>query len=303
MTFKDMLDIVEIRTKVVSLCTLMVAIAYVFCQSGTVNPVLLGLLVLAALLVDMGTTGFNTWFDYWQGTDSLSWNMEPAKVLVHKGVNPSQALLVSVLCYALALVPGILIAIWVGPWVVFWGAGCMVVGFCYTGGPWPISRGPAGEFFAGGFLGGVLFLISIRILGVGWTNGHILAALPLTCWIGAILAFNNLCDREGDGLVGRRTIAVLAGPKAGKAYAWTWLYAGVAILVGLPLAGGTGWYLSLAGVAGALATLPVCRRMEQGGYNHATKGPVMQGILRIFLTLAAAETAGLLACRFLPRIG
>jgi len=48
-------------------------------------------------------------------------------------------------------------------YLVLIGSFCMGVGFIYTGGPYPISRTPLGELFAGGFLGTVLFLISFYV--------------------------------------------------------------------------------------------------------------------------------------------
>jgi 1,4-dihydroxy-2-naphthoate octaprenyltransferase len=84
---------------------------------------------LATLLVDMGTTGFNTFFDYWRGTDNIVHTKEQEKVLVHEGVSPFMALLVSLVLFGVAALLGLYLA-WMTSWkLILVGGACMLVAF------------------------------------------------------------------------------------------------------------------------------------------------------------------------------
>ena len=86
-----------------------------------------------------------------------------------------------------------------------------MVGFLYTGGPYPISRTPFGELFAGGFLGSLLFVLSYYVQTLTFKWSAIVVSLPLLLLIGEILMVNNSCDRIADEIAGRRTLAILLG--------------------------------------------------------------------------------------------
>lgn len=209
--------IVEMRTKIISMGTFVCASIYAFSLQGSLNIVNFMVMGFATLFVDMGTTGFNTFFDYWRGTDNATYNKEQDKVLVHEKVSPISALLVSVLLFILAAILGLYLA-WVTSWyLILVGGTCMLVGFFYTGGPFPISRTPLGELFAGLFLGTILFLISLYVQGIALTLKEVVVTLPFFLLIAMILSVNNACDLEGDTASGRKTLAIVLGKK--KAFA------------------------------------------------------------------------------------
>jgi len=67
MTFFHFLRIVEIRTKIVSVSSLLIGTAFVFYSRIPFDPTAFVLLVISVLAIDMGTTAFNTFFDYLSG--------------------------------------------------------------------------------------------------------------------------------------------------------------------------------------------------------------------------------------------
>lgn len=288
MTLRQFFAIVEIRTKIVSVSTYVLASLYVLSQTGRLDPLKAVLMFIAMLLVDMGTTGFNTFFDFRRGVDTAKYNREESKVVVHEGVPWGWALLTSVFLFALAVPFGIALAFLAGWPVIPVGAGCMAVGFLYTGGPYPISRTPAGELFAGGTMGGVLFLL-IFFIHAGVPDGRtVLASLPSTLLIAAILTVNNTCDMDGDRAAGRRTLSIVLGRRGGEAAAVLEVAAGFALL----FLGGVFGYAPLWTPA---AVLPFAilsglelRTMHRRGYSHETKGPSMGGISKIFMLFTAA---------------
>jgi len=67
----DVLQIVDIRTKIVSVSSLAIGTAYAVYATHTFSPLLFVAMLLATLLVDMGTTGFNSYYDF--RTASTRW--------------------------------------------------------------------------------------------------------------------------------------------------------------------------------------------------------------------------------------
>ncbi len=288
---RDFFAVVEMRTKLVSVTTLTSAILYVWWRSGFPEPMPLVLMWAASLAVDMGTTAFNNYFDYLRGTDRHRDISEPDKIVARGTVGHSFAFWSAFWCFSAAVLLGFFVALSSTLWIIPVGVVCMLAGFCYTGGPFPISRTPVGELFAGGFLGMVLFAIANRAWGVPLDGSVILAALPSSLWIAAILMVNNTCDITGDRDAGRRTLAILLGPKAGELFVIIYGIAGFASGIAAALAGVfPRAHLATLAVS-LLGVVPFWLAMHRDGYSHATKGRNMERILKILLI----STIGLLA--------
>jgi 1,4-dihydroxy-2-naphthoate octaprenyltransferase len=285
-------SVVELRTKLVSVSTLCLATAFVSWRSGFPDLLPYLLMWTATLAVDMGTTAFNNYYDYWRGTDRHRDIDEPDKVLIHAGVEPGFAFWSAFWCFTAAVVFGLAIAFTGHLWVIPVGAACMAVGFLYTGGPFPISRTPFGELFAGGCLGFVLFAIACGVWGMPPDATVILAGLPSAFVIASILTVNNTCDIEGDTAAGRRTLSILLGAKGGEIVVI--LLALSALAVGVY--GGFAGYLPRAVawtmLAGSVPYGLRLREMHRAGFSHATKGPNMGRILSCLLIFSAFMAAG-----------
>ena len=303
MTLQGFLRIVEIRTKIVSVSAVAIGTAFAALHVPTLDIRTFLVFFSAVLAVDMATTGFNTFFDFFFGVDRKDTNRESDKVLVHQGVAAGPALLVSLSLYGVAMVLGVVLAVVATPWVIPIGAACMVVGFAYNAGPLPISRTPVGELFAGGFLGWVLVTLTVFTqspqslpTGTGWVG------LPSLLLVASILTVNNTCDIDGDLKAGRKTLSIVLGRRGGE----------VLVYVLGVLGFGTGVTLALVGIvppitAGGLIvaaglSLPHYVAMHRNGYSHATKGPSMGRITRIFrwYSLGYAVPMALVAAKLVP---
>jgi 1,4-dihydroxy-2-naphthoate octaprenyltransferase len=240
-------------------------------------------MLLAVLFVDMGTTGFNSYFDFINGTDRAQYNLEKDKVLVHEGVSPSLALLISVTLFILAAILGLLLAHWTSYWLIPIGGVSMMVGFLYTGGPYPISRTPFGELFAGGFLGSLLFVLSYYVQTLTFKWSAIVVSLPLLLLIGEILMVNNSCDRIADEIAGRRTLAILLGEQKSVIASRSILLGALLVQLLLPLLGLIPMVTLFFTIGGALLALPIWVKMEKRGFSLETKGISMGGISKIYL--------------------
>lgn len=300
MTWNTFLRIVEIRTKIVSVSTFVLALLSAQWLLGSVPWHLALLLFIAVLAVDMGTTAFNTFFDYEKGVDAKSTNREADKVLVHNKVAPGYALVTALGLFAFASVLGLFLVLWTGWPLLVLGAASLVVAFLYSGGPRPISSTPWGEFFAGFFLGTILWVVVVYVLAAPdhwpddwWWRVPVLS-LPSFFFIASILTVNNCCDREGDAQAGRRTLAILWGPRANSLVLIqplvAYLTLGILALVGL-----LPWTFLIVAVVGPGLTIVFWRGMFARGFSHATKGPNMGAVSQTFLVYTLVSVAGWVA--------
>lgn len=278
----------EIRTKVISVSGFVTGAAYAWYTYGPPDGAVLLVMGAAVLAVDMATTGFNTFFDYFHGVDRRDLNREADKVLVHQGVPAGTALLVSLVLYGIGVVLGIVLAVIATPWVVPIGALCMAVGFLYNGGPLPISRTPAGELFAGGFLGWVLVTLTVFVLAPRpFGGGDLLVGVPSFLFVASILTVNNTCDIDGDRKAGRLTLSIVLGRTAGETVVYLlgalgFLFTGFLVWRGV-FPGAV-----LYGVApAAVLSVPIYVGMHRRGYSHGTKGASMGAISKVFVLFSA----------------
>jgi 1,4-dihydroxy-2-naphthoate polyprenyltransferase len=300
-TFYQLMRIVEIRTKLISISGFGIGAVYSWYRSGSLDPVVFLVMLGGVLAVDMATTGFNTFFDFFHGVDRRDLNRESDKVLVHQGVPAGTALLVSLVLYALAVVLGIVLALITTPWVIPIGALSMAIGFLYNAGPLPLSRTPLGELFAGGFLGWVLVTLTVFVFrqgaGAVAAGAHVagaagagamapqdlLAGIPSMLMVASILTVNNTCDIDGDRKAGRKTLSILLGRRAGEVLVYL-LGGGTFVLTGLY--GYTGILprtILFGTIPAALLSIPVYVGMHRRGYSHETKGPSMGAVSKVFL--------------------
>ena len=293
MNARQFFGIVELRTKIVSLSTFSISLLYALWRQGQVSPLRAALVCVAALAVDMGTTGFNSYFDWYRNVDDRRYNREDGKVLIHEGVSPGTALGVSLGCYAAAIILGLLLTILADPLVLVLGALSLLVGFLYSGGPWPISATPAGELFAGGFLGSAFFLINVYILTGSLSPADFLASLPQSLFIGAILSTNNACDMVGDKAAGRRTLAIVLGRKLAPWLIYLQTAAGTVLLVVLGVSGRLPCAVAVSAVPAVILVFVLLRQMHLRGYCHETKGISMGGTSKVFLVMSFAQGVGM----------
>lgn len=295
MTLYQFARIVEIRTKVVSVSAYLIGTLLAVYRTGSFDVAAGVVMFLAVLAVDMGTTGFNSFFDYYRGVDSRETNREKDKVLVHQGVPPGVALLVSLALFGLAMPLGIVLAVLTGWEIIPVGALCMAVGYFYNGGPLPISRTPLGELAAGGFLGSLLLLLSFWVQQGALTSEALLVSLPSLFLVASILTVNNTCDIAGDSQAGRKTLSILLGPGAAPWLIYLLGASGFVLTIYNSYSGVLpAWCGYLTLVAAPLIILEY-RKMHRRGYSHETKGPSMGSISKVFIIYTAVVVVPLLA--------
>jgi 1,4-dihydroxy-2-naphthoate polyprenyltransferase len=284
----NFLAVVEIRTKLVSVSTLALATSYVSWRKAFPDLFLFILMWTATLAVDMGTTAFNNYFDYLRGTDNYRDINEPDKVLIHSGVEPAFAFWSAFWCFVAAITLGFAIAFTGRWWVLPAGLACMTVGFLYTGGPFPISRTPFGELFAGGCLGLALFAIACGVWSVSIDAAVLVAGLPSMFLVAAILTVNNTCDIQGDKAAGRKTFSVVVGEKGGESLVLILVVLSILATLLASFAGILPRSVFFTAFLGSFILLRFCWEMHHDGFSHATKGKNMKRILfcLVFFTIS-----------------
>jgi 1,4-dihydroxy-2-naphthoate octaprenyltransferase len=295
LTLADAGRLVELRTKIVSASSVLIGFAWAAIAGDSFSPAVAALFASATFLVDAGTAGFNSYFDFVRGVDTEATDHEGYKVLVHRRVDPRIALDIAGGLFAAAAALGLVLGAIVGYEVVGVGAVCMAIAFFYSGGPRPIANTPAGEWFAGGVLGWVLIALASYVEQRSVDPRVLLLGVPSSVLIACILTVNNTCDIEGDRKAGRRTLSIVLGEPGSRTLIDAMLIATFALALALiPLHVLPSWAAAPL-VAAAAVAWGISRRMRARGYCHATKGASMRDISIAFVayTLAMVTAIGL----------
>ncbi|WP_211227885.1 prenyltransferase [Spirochaeta cellobiosiphila] len=282
----------EIRTKIVSVSTLLISTLYILFSTTRLSPLKLLLMVIASLAIDMGTTAFNTYFDYTKGVDHIKTNQEADKVLIHGGVSKWTAFWTAWILFLIAGCLGLILTFLTGWPLLMAGGICMLIGYFYTAGPRPISSTPFGELFAGGAMGTGIFLINIYIQKGYLTGWDLLFSIPSTLMIASILTVNNTCDREGDIQAGRKTLSILLGPSKSVILLFTEVL--LAHILLLFILGSHNLWMSIPVVFVLIWEIYDLIKMKGKGFNHTRKGPSMGGITKIFMKYTFGYSTGLI---------
>ncbi len=168
------------------------------------------LFLLACLLIQAATNLFNEYYDYKHGLDKV--DSEGISGSIVKGnLSPKEVMVGALVLYALAFLLGLILTFMTSIYVLVVGLVCMLAGYFYTGGKYPIAYSPFGEVVSGFFMGTIIIALSFYFQ-TGYVNADIIVvSLPLFIMIGAILLANNIRDLDNDKESGRRTYAILVG--------------------------------------------------------------------------------------------
>lgn len=176
----------------------------------TINWLLFFAMLLASILIQTATNLFNEYYDFVRGLDTEE-SVGISGSIVRDGIKPKTIRNLAFLLYIIAALLGVYICSESSWWIVVIGLFCMAIGYLYTGGPLPISSTPLGEIASGLMMGTFIIGISFYIQTGTLTGQVILISLPVMIFIGCINMANNIRDRDGDKIGGRKTIPVLLG--------------------------------------------------------------------------------------------
>ncbi|MGM9948774.1 MAG: 1,4-dihydroxy-2-naphthoate polyprenyltransferase [Lysinibacillus sp.] len=176
----------------------------------TINFLLFFAMLLASMLIQAATNMFNEYYDYKLGLDNEN-SVGIGGTIVRHGVAPGTIMAIALSFYGIALLLGIYICAMSSWWLAAVGLVCMLIGYLYTGGPYPIAYSPFGELVSGLVMGMGIVLIAFFIQTNTVTLEAVLLSVPSMILVGAIMLSNNIRDIVGDTEGGRKTMAILVG--------------------------------------------------------------------------------------------
>ncbi|PAF18002.1 1,4-dihydroxy-2-naphthoate octaprenyltransferase [Terribacillus saccharophilus] len=184
---------------------------------GKINWLLFGAMLLACMLIQCATNMFNEYYDFVRGLDNEQ-SVGIGGTIVRDGIKPKTVLSLALTFYAISMLLGVYICMESSWYIALIGLACMLCGYLYTGGPYPISYTPFGELTSGVFMGAIIICITYYIQTLTLTGNVVLISIPVTIFIACINFANNLRDHDGDKVNGRRTVAILLGRKKGVTF-------------------------------------------------------------------------------------
>ncbi len=168
--------------------------------------------LFGAIAIQVGTNFVNDVYDFEKGADTES-RLGPTRAVQSGLLSARQVRAGALASFGAAMLIGAYL-IGVAGWAVLAiGVASIAAGIAYTAGPWPLAYLGLGDLFVMVFFGfvavcGTAFVQAAAIPPLAWA-----AALPVGALSTAILAVNNLRDREQDARARKRTLAVRLGKR------------------------------------------------------------------------------------------
>ena len=226
---KDIIELVELRTKIASVIPFVVGLLYSIWTFGNFNAVNMVLFFIGMVCFDMATTVMNNLMDYVKAKNETYRQEE--NIIGTSSLTVKQAAMIFGSLVGVATIIGIILVMRTNIILLFVGMLCFVIGIFYTFGPIPISRMPLGEVLSGVTMGFGIFWIVIFLNSpessfawMGLEEGMlvvrlalldhfkvVLLSLPLVCTVANIMLSNNLCDLETDITNHRYTLVYYIG--------------------------------------------------------------------------------------------
>lgn len=205
--------VMAFRPKTLTACLVpvLVATALVKGLGSAPNMQVFTLTLLASFFIQIGTNLVNDAVDFKKGADTEK-RIGPQRVTQSGLFTYKQVMIAAGLCFALAVACGVPLVIQGGMPILAVGIFSVLMGYAYTGGPFPLAYLGLGELFV------ILFFGIIAVMGVyflhtdgGWGTVSFWPGLQVGFHATVLIAINNLRDAEGDRLVHKNTLAVRMG--------------------------------------------------------------------------------------------
>lgn len=203
------------KTLFAAAAPVVVGTALAFAQGVGHWPAALAAL-LGSLLIQIGTNFTNDYVDFFRGADRAD-RLGPTRVTQAGMVTPVAMRRATILVFALAVAVGLYLVWRGGLPILLVGVLAILSGILYTAGPYPLAYLGAADLFVLIFFGFVAVAGTYYVQALTVTPAVLLAGLGPGLYSTAILAVNNLRDREQDARAGKRTLAVRFGREFARA--------------------------------------------------------------------------------------
>jgi len=174
------------------------------------------LAALCAVLIQIGTNLANDYYDFVKGADT-SERVGPLRV-TQAGLLPPRAVRNGMRWVLTAAFGFGLLLVWRGGILILLiGVASLLCAVAYTAGPFPLAYVGLGDLFVLVFFGCIAVAGTVYVQTLNFSHVAVVAGLGPGLLATALLAVNNLRDRETDRRAGKRTLAVRFGAAFARA--------------------------------------------------------------------------------------
>lgn len=246
-------------------------------------------LFLAVISFHLAVNGHNQYTDYlrYKKNHVTSYN----NILEKFKISQKWARNVIILLTLVSATIGIILSFKVGWIILLIGFFSYLIGYCYSGGPYPILKTPFGEPASGITMGYNITLLGIYVNiynihpfdSFFWAKA-IIVACPAIFVIANVMLANNICDVEEDVKIGRKTLPFYIGRKNALIvlciyYALAYIFLILSVVL---------HYLPTLALGGLL-TIPLVYRSTRTFVKDPHKETTFKGILMNVLLVLVSE--------------
>lgn len=246
-------------------------------------------LFLAVISFHLAVNGHNQYTDYlrYKKNHVTSYN----NILEKFNISQKWARNVIILLTLVSATIGIILSFKVGWIILLIGFFSYLIGYCYSGGPYPILKTPFGEPASGITMGYNITLLGIYVNiynihpfdSFFWAKA-IIVACPAIFVIANVMLANNICDVEEDVKIGRKTLPFYIGRKNALIvlciyYALAYFFLILSVVL---------HYLPTLALGGLL-TIPLVYRSTRTFVKDPHKETTFKGILMNVLLVLVSE--------------
>lgn len=236
--------------------------AVIALQQGVFDLIPFVLSLIGALFLQIAANFINEYFDFKRGADEFK-QAGQGMTIKNQILTPNAVLIGAIASVVAGSLIGLLLLIHSGPLLLWIGLGGVLVVITYTAGPFPLAYNGLGEVAVGIFMGPLMVLGAYYVMARQFDPTPVIAAIPISFMVAAILHANNIRDMDADRAVNKRTLAVLFGLRVARAE-YLFLVGGTYIaLVVLVVFNVIPWTTLLA-----LITIPEAYRLIQIVYTN-----------------------------------
>lgn len=246
-------------------------------------------LFLAVICFHLAVNGHNQYTDYarYKQNHITSYN----NILEKFNITKSWARKIIIILTLISAIIGTILSIKVGWIILLIGILSYLIGYCYSGGPYPILKTPFGEPASGITMG---YNITFLGLYINMYNVHpfdnffwakaIIVAGPAIFVIANVMLANNICDVAEDVKIGRKTLPYYTGRKTALTILCCYyVLAYIFLILGIVLK-----YLPII-TLGSLLTIPLVYHTTKTFVKNPHKESTFTGILVNVLLVLISE--------------
>lgn len=214
------------KTLFASIGPVLLGLALAYDQTESLTATTAILTLLCAILLQIGTNLVNDYYDHVNGVDDEK-RLGPKRVTAEGLIPPHKVKNAFLFVFTLAFLIGVYLMIKGGLPIVLIGLTSILFAWAYTGGPLPLAYFGLGEILA------LVYFGPVAVWGTWYIqtrDGSLLAAilgLGPGLFSAALMAVNNLRDRENDKEKGKVTLAVVLGESGARSLPLLFVLLGV----------------------------------------------------------------------------